>query len=306
MKTYFLTFTLLLVIINAEGQQNQYFQNNPQWQVSSSCAVPLPCVQQETRNYNVNGDTIINALTYKQIYKKGEGTYNWMGSPPAGCSGSYWYIDTVPSWFLRSDGKQMYLRQPNDASEYLLYDFDLAIGDTLPVTFNNYQSDVYVTGADSIYTPYGYRKRFELAGNTVAQYLIEGVGSSNGLIEPVSLVFECGNSLLCFSLNDTSYYPVAGPSCNLTVGISSPENNSIISIAPNPFSTHTMINTGNTFNNATITVFNSTGQVVKEFKNFSGLQYTFYREKLPEGLYFVRITQFGKAVSTSPVVIVNE
>lgn len=129
-STKYSTFTsiLVLALTSVIAQPNLYFQNNPVWQVSSSCAVPAPCIQEESKNYFLNGDTTINSYTFKKVYKKGQGFYNWMAPPPIGCTGSYWFIDTIPTYFLRSIGKQIYLRQPSDTSEYLLYDFDLSIG----------------------------------------------------------------------------------------------------------------------------------------------------------------------------------
>ena len=126
-----LSTTLIVILLFTTAvsfsQINGYFMNNPVWQTSSSCGVPHPCVQNESYNYYTNGDTIFNSLVYKKIYKKGEGSYIWLAPPPAiGCSASaYNYIDTVPSYFLRSAGKRIFLRQPFDTSEYLLYDFNL-------------------------------------------------------------------------------------------------------------------------------------------------------------------------------------
>jgi len=71
----------------------------------------------------------------------------------------------------------MFIFVPGDTAEMLLYDFDLEVGDTLPVTYNN-PPGVYVTAVDSFYTSAGYRKRFMLAGDTWSKFLIEGVGHS--------------------------------------------------------------------------------------------------------------------------------
>lgn len=156
MKKIILFISIYLLCQELFGQNNIYFQDNPIWRDRSLCAVPLPCLQNETVIYFVNGDTIINTLTYKRIYKKGQGHFEWLAPPPIGCSGTYWFRDSVATYYLRSSGKQVYLREPNNPSEFLLYDFDLAIGDTLPVSFNNSSMDITVTGIDSIYTPYRY------------------------------------------------------------------------------------------------------------------------------------------------------
>lgn len=115
--------------------------------------------------------------------------------------------------------KKMFLRQPADTSEYLLYDFNLLVGDTLPVSYNNYATDITVTAIDSIYTSSGYRKRFQLAGGTWSTYLLEGIGHSKGLVEPMNFPLECGYNLDCYSLNDTAYYPIVGAACYINVGM---------------------------------------------------------------------------------------
>jgi hypothetical protein len=296
-KLYFLS-TVLFWLAAANGQVNIYFQNNPAWLVSSSCAVPLPCIQQESKYYYLAGDTIINSNTYKQVFKNGQGTYTWMAPPPVGCSGTYAYTDTTPAYFLRSAGQQMFLRQPADTSEYLLYDFNLSVGDTLPVTFNNPQSNIYVSGIDSIYTPYGYRKRFTLSGNTSAQYLIEGIGSTNGLVEPVSVVLECGYSLTCYSLNDTTYYPAMGPACILPAGLASVALPGGMSFYPNPFAGETTLYTPLPVKNATLTVYTAVGQICFQVKNISGQHVLLHCDPLPPGIYFARLEEHQQVIAT--------
>ncbi len=185
----FLITTVLFSAKQGFTQVNTYLQNNPVWHVGTSCSFSGPsCIQNEDYNYYTNGDTVFHTLTYKKIYKKGKGSYSWMASPPIppGCSGNYYYLGANASYFIRSAGKSMFLRQPSDTSEYLLYDFNLAIGDTLPNSYNYNNAGgkkIQVTAIDSFHTPYGYRKRFAINGTgSGAQYLIEGIGNSHGLV----------------------------------------------------------------------------------------------------------------------------
>jgi type IX secretion system substrate protein len=310
MITKTLSTTLIVILICTSSvsfsQTNSYFVNNPVWKISSSCAVPYPCVQNELYNYYTDGDTIFNTLIYKKIYKKGQGTYNWLAMPPPiGCSGSYNYIDTVPSYFLRSAGKQIFLRQPFDTSEYLLYDFNLLVGDTLPITYNNYETDISVTAIDSIYTLYGYLKRFTLTGSTWAQYLLEGIGHSKGLVEPLNLPFDCGFNLECFSLNDTAYFPAIGQTCNIAVGIASYNNEIPYSIIPNPFTTVTTIQFNSTIHNAVLFIYNLYGQKIKTIADISGDKIKIERGTLRSGLYFYELKQNNKNIATGKLMIVD-
>jgi hypothetical protein len=281
-------FFIVLVYSASFSQVNAYFLNNPVWLASSSCAVPAPCIQNESYNYYVNGDTILNSLVYKKIFMQGQGTYNWMAPPPNnGCSGSYTYINTVPSYFLRSAGKKMFLRQPSDTAEYLLYDFNLNVGDTLPLSYNNYANNVIVTAKDSIYTPYGYRMRFTLS-NSWSQYLLEGIGHSKGLVEPLNVPLECGYNLNCFSLNDTAYFPAIGPGC-LLLGIVSLPGKIPISVFPNPFNDFTTIQLNSFEDNAEINIYNLYGQKTRTIKNIYGDKIIIERGSLAAGLYYFEL-----------------
>lgn len=296
MKTSLLLPTLFAILLFVSpanfAQVNSYFEYNPVWQQSSSCAVPAPCIRTEQYNYYTNGDTSIHSLVYKKIYKKGQGTFNWMSPlPNPGCWGTYSYIDTVPSYFLRSAGKQMFLRQPSDTSEYLLYDFNLAVNDTLPVSYNNYATDVTVTAIDSIYTPYGYRQRFALAGNTWAQYLLEGIGHSLGLIEPLQIPLECGFDLDCFGLNDTAYYPVLGPTCNLTVGITEFYSSTGIIVYPNP--AHDQLFLKSDIPLTGVTIYNTLGEIVLD-KQVTDRTATIDIARLDNGVYFILLVSGTK------------
>ena len=93
---------------------------------------------------------------------------------------------------------------------------------------------------------------------------------------------------------------------DMTTGINQPHNNgSALNIYPNPFSTQTTLQTDNPLNNATLTLFNSFGQKVKQIKNISGQTVTFYRDNLPNGLYFVRLTQDSKVIITKKLLITD-
>lgn len=74
---------------------------------------------------------------------------------------------------------------------------------------------------------------------------------------------------------------------------------------PNPFSTTTTLQTDNLFKNATLTVYNLYGQTVKEIKNISELTVTLFRDNLPSGLYFIRLTEGNKIITADKLVITD-
>ncbi len=77
-----------------------------------------------------------------------------------------------------------------------------------------------------------------------------------------------------------------------------------ISVYPNPFSSSATLHT-DVLNNATITICNSLGQVVREIKNVSGQTNTLCRGNLANGIYFFRLTEKNKNSAVRKLVITN-
>jgi len=301
-------FLMFCTSIISSAQENSYFENNPVWQVSSSCSAPYPCVQNETYNYYIGGDTVLNGLTYKMILKTGIGFYTYFGNPPVPpfCVGSYEYQNQSPEFFIRSLGKQMYVLACAGCEEEILYDFDLEVGGTLPLSYNNWSDDITVIAIDSIYTPFGYRKRFEISGSqSWADYLIEGIGHSKGLVEPINIPLECGFDLLCFSLNDVAYYPEPGEGCMLTVDISENQNATTVSIFPNPFVESTTISYPGSAGIPVIIVYNLQGQQVQVNANVFENHLVINRGNLNSGLYIYRLTLNSQILATGKLFVVD-
>ncbi len=306
MKTlqFLRNIALLLTLFFSDvifAQGNEYFNVNPYWQVNKMCAVPYPCIQNETYNYFIGGDSSVNTLTYKKVMKQGSGYYSWMGNPPAGCSGTYMYIDTIPWCLVRSAGKQMYVWMPSDTAEQLLFDFNLQVGDTLPISYTTWNNDVFVTAIDSFNTGVGYKKRFALGGNTWATYLLEGVGSDKGLLEPVSVALECGYNLICYGTNDTAWYPVQGPTCNLHVAVSPTLTQSKLSVYPNPANTHVQITAPEFVNEMTITIIDVYGRILESYQSTNGNS-AFSCEHLAIGAYWIFV-QSASDTFQAPLII---
>lgn len=287
------------------AQTNSYFQNKPVWRLTSACAIAFPCIDYRTYNYYINGDTTINSTLYKKIYEKGQGYYAWNASPPSNCPSpsTYNYSESQPSFFLRSNNKIMYIVNAHETNEQLLYDFNLQVGDSLPLSFNNFSPNVVVTAIDSVYTPYGYRKRFALSGDTWAQYLIEGIGTDKGLIEPIQTPLECGYNLICYSLNDSTYYPGSGSNCELTNALKEYVNVVNFSISPNPFNTFTTIKLDETSGTTELIIYNLYGQKIKSLSIDSATEFVLERENLVSGIYFISLKQKNKSAMLKKLIV---
>ncbi|MBM3437488.1 MAG: T9SS type A sorting domain-containing protein, partial [Bacteroidetes bacterium] len=75
---------------------------------------------------------------------------------------------------------------------------------------------------------------------------------------------------------------------------------------PNPFSTETTLQTNVNLKDATLTVYNSVVQQVKQIKNISGQAITFHRDNLPSGLYIVRLTEENNIIAEDKLVITDK
>lgn len=76
-----------------------------------------------------------------------------------------------------------------------------------------------------------------------------------------------------------------------------------ISVSPNPFSTQTSLQTNELLKQATLTIYNSFGQAVKQMKNISGRRVILYRDNLPDGMYYLRLTEGNKTVAAEKLFI---
>ncbi|MBP9180188.1 MAG: T9SS type A sorting domain-containing protein, partial [Bacteroidia bacterium] len=58
-------------------------------------------------------------------------------------------------------------------------------------------------------------------------------------------------------------------------------------------------------NGASLTLENQLGQKVKEMQNLKGNAITLYRDNLPCGVYFIRLTQGNKIIATQKIAITD-
>ena len=158
---------------------------------------------------------------------------------------------------------------------------------------STYEIDNYnITGAPSITANNNYW------GTTNTQHVDSVI---NDFFDNSNLTVVNYNAVLTSPiLTDTSCISNANGISNIEV----PKNK--LTVFPNPFSWQTTLQIDNFFKNASLTVYNSVGQIVKRIDNLSGQTIVFYRDNLPSGLYFVRLTQDGNTISADKFVITDK
>lgn len=236
-----LLLSILVLILPAASAQD-YLAGEPIWLQHSICAVPQPCIATDTYNYYLAGDSVIQGVTWKKVVREGQISYMWQSTPPVGpgCVGTSPYGPEFNGvWLIRQQDRQLRI-WVNDM-DVLLHEFDLQVGQAVPLSYTNWNSEITVAAIDYVQVGGEMRARYELE-DSWAQYLIEGVGSSNGLFEPLSNFLECGYGLDCFGLANVSYYPTEWEgSCWVVMGIRTQVEEPVVALSPNPASGELML-----------------------------------------------------------------
>jgi hypothetical protein len=196
---------------------------------------PYPPMHENHFKYRLKGDTLINSITYQKLIRTYINTL---------CS-----IDTSTETYgyMRNDieSRKVYYRYNYQTEESLLYDFSLQIGDTLKGSVFENSDEFTVSAIDSILINDNYHKRYSinLREFFMYEYLIEGIGTTIGLIERVS-EFWPFYKLRCFSENgQLGYLDPWATECRLEtdscyVGIGEITNGPKVLVIPNPAKTN--------------------------------------------------------------------
>lgn len=177
--------------------------------------------------YTVNGTISAGGYEYAKFHRNTE--YEQGTDLGLWCTESLSTSEAIIG--IREENKRVFVL-PNPTSEqsdeYLAYDFNLTVGDTVPDPYY-YQSpgglsdfDLIIHTIDSVFISGTWRKRYRI--NSFPD-IIEGVGSSSGLLNPLNYAWSgaCGISLNCYIEQGVSDYftsncelPLSGPSSPAT------------------------------------------------------------------------------------------
>ena len=145
-----------------------------------------------------------------------------------------------------------------------------------------------VHSIDSILIGSTYRKRWNYhVDQGLPVSVIEGIGSTTGLLESL-FIFEQGGNLVCFSINDTTYYPsYNSTNCQLiTSGIK--ENaiaNNQITLFPNPATTTITLHSTMSIINCQLSIEDVLGNKIYQ-QTISGNDTQIDVSTWSEGVYF--------------------
>ena len=251
--------------------------------------------------YIVTGDTTINAQVYEKFSLSGR------DRNPGNETWTFW--DSGYHGCYRNDlaNKQVYLIPKDSLSEVLLYDFNLDVNDTLPDTYVYHPEEysiITVDQVDSILVNNTYLKRYHLNNAGFGgEYLIEGIGSTLGLLTYITPFFEQHYDLLCFINEEEglNYYEYDSTVCELITDL--PEvvpTEGQVEIYPNPAKDGFWIES-DLKDEIIIEVYNAAGQRLKEVRTAARATWIDI-SKIPDGLLFIKISTARKYIKTDKLI----
>lgn len=316
MKNHLLAFLVFLSTISiGNGQTNVFhpFPDSVIWRVdyNYNFVFQFPCWKNYYFQYYSTGDTIINSSVYRKIFVNEVQDTNICWGPS--------YLP-VPGYVgaLKDDSlsNKTFFVFPNSTTDSLLYDYNLAVGDTIKGIISQFYNPGYngvVLSVDSVLISGQYRKRWNFSQDDYSNstFIIEGIGTNSGFLEPLypySLEWT-HRYLICVKDSLQTYFTSNHNStigCNLlytkTTELNLLNN---FSIRPNPFSNEATLKTDQDLKNARITITNTLGQKVKQTNNITGKEIKIRRENLSGGIYFLQLTQENKIVLSCKLIIID-
>lgn len=281
-----------------QAQTNVYhpLPENAIWRIDQHYYDPFqnPCSFWYYYQFESAGDTLIDGSTCRKINRsisEAENIFCGAVQPIApGNSGYVGALEELP------DSNKVYFYPASGSTKYLLFDYNMEVGDTLwswvtlPDTF-------VVTIQDSISINGLYHKRwfFNPTPMNEIPYLIEGIGTRMGLINPFWSYYSDFTTryLVCVKDDEQTLFQSAfgnAESCNWTPSDQTEFTDDVrVHIYPNPCSNFLEIETGRIMKNLKLQLYNSTGQVALE-ESYSGIN----KIKIPvndyvQGVYYLKI-----------------
>ena len=312
MKKLLLIPIAVLLFKTSTSQTANFFVDGSIWTYyTSESYEPGMCTTQSIlEKDSIQGDTLINSLIYKKLFVTSQVTIQlyppcWFGGGPQPV--------TTSEKHIRFDSLTKRVYMVNDTGtfypELLIYDFNLLPGDTTPMGSYPFASAFSVIDSIDTILIFGIPvRKFYLPNYALGNYIIEGIGGSNGLtyFNPKEMVLSGGifmTELLCFQSGDSIYPSNSNCPQFIPVGVSEIyEQEHSINIWPNPFTSQTTIGFSKEQKNTIIRIRDVMGKEVNSL-NFSGQQLSIERGELSVGIYFIQVTDEKKNIVNRKIII---
>lgn len=284
-------FILPLVSLGQTNIYHPFPDSNAMWTdriYDPNCNLTWEC---SINQYIMTGDTVIDGNSYKKLTKSGyliDQNYQYT-----------FYTEYAGAIRQEIANKKVYYYPPifYPQTDTLLYDFDLTEGDPIPLSYlypYNF-CDAVVDIIDSVAVGGSYRKRFHISTTNPPSWgqtwLIEGIGTTQGLFGGFCDTFEGSQDLTCFIQDDSITYPTpANLDCDLITSISNTVD-AVFSLQtyPNPFTENLILEVPFLMKETIVKILNLKGQ---ELIKRQIIEKTTRIEvsDLPKGVFVVQLT----------------
>jgi len=247
----------------------------------------------EYYSYCIAGDTLIDNQIYQKLVSPFIDLY-YIGS----CTQQHFpgykgaFRQDIPN-------KKVYFIAPSGSTEFLLYDFNMEVGDTVQGYTAAYSGDTVIS-IDSVLVGNNYRKRW-FTNFWYDIYYIEGIGSTYGLLEgsPGGIMDAPYYTLDCMAENEQTIYPDPGINCQIITSIKPndvPEE--LLIVYPNPVQDVLHIDNGP---DSYIQLFSVAGLLISESEITSGHS-DLSLKGIPPGIYYLRFEKDSEILVKKVVV----
>lgn len=289
MKATLLFIALFITTIAAKAQAYHPLLDNPSWIVYKFNVGAVSPSQNLRIAPGV--DTDIDGVAYKKFIDP----YVAMGDNNV---------------YLREDLAQQKVYQLKNGVERLIYDFSLETGDTF-----TQDSFTYAATVDNIQVNGETRKKIELQsivlynGHDLRQTWIEGIG---GTSHPLRPDYNAHSRLLsahqfvyskCTFQNGQHIY--GDPICETLLTTIDNPMPVAIELYPNPFTETLTVQNSQEFHEATLKLYNSNGQLVRQMEHLNGQKILLAKENLANGLYLIQVSESGNLLHSAKVWITD-
>jgi len=269
-------------VINAQDTYHPFIEEGKTFAIAEYDYSQI-CMWDNVYRLRFGIDTIIEGQAYKQMERL---NYTSSNDCPPFTAGNNW---VGLNEFIREDilERKVYYRDINSETDKLLFDFSLEIGDTL--VNDLILNDFYIVDTIVDYQLLNGTivKKFvfeEIVANNELFCYMEGIGSSNGVLNHFGDGIGFGSELLCVDLNSELIYD---GDCSGYVLETEEENQNKFHIYPNPTSDFINIEFENLLHSK-VQVIDATGRPVQSIQLNDSPQ-RINLENLNPGIYFLVI-----------------
>ncbi len=254
--------------------------------------------------YFLDSESTIDDYTYSMLYQNYEGTF----LSNDGTLELNFPLNDEPEFRggFRVDGQQVFFWDVITAQEYLLYDYELEIGEFVPLSYVSMTANKEVVEIDTILINGASSKVYSLEGPGMSgNQIVEGVGSLFGPIQNLAVGFDSSHQLICHSRNGVAVFPFSdGCALEIVTGTNYLLEEEVI-IYPNPTSGILNIDVSNMQSfPRQIVLLNMLGEEVARIDQDLSQGQIVFPENLSNGLYVVRV-EFSNGNLTSQKVLLQ-